>query len=180
MNRLGRRVVALAQVGAEAGHAQPALAADGLIDDAQHGRAAVQQRDQRAEGGQPRDEGLGAVDRVQHPHVLGVRPLRAELLADDAVLRPAGGDQLAHGRLRRPIGDGDRAGVGLRLDLQALAEVGPDSRAGDVGQLLGEGPEGSDVGGGGSVGHGTIVCGWGGRSQLSGVRRGERTSRPGA
>ena len=88
----------------------------------------------------------------------GVRPLRAELLADDAVLRPAGGDQIAHGRLRRPIGDGDRTGVGLRFDLQALAEVGPDGRAGGVGQLLGEGPEGGDVGGGGSVGHGTIVA----------------------
>ena len=44
-------------------------------------------RDQRAPDRKAGDEGFGAVDRVQHPDIVGVLALIAEFfLADDAVL----------------------------------------------------------------------------------------------
>ena len=42
------------------------------------------------QSGTPGDEGLGAVDRVEHPDVFGVRALVAEFLADDAMLGNVG------------------------------------------------------------------------------------------
>ena len=79
-------------------HADPALAGGGLVDHAQHRAAAVQQRDQAAEQRAPGDEGAGAVDRVDHPHMLGLGALGAVLLADHAVV----------GRGVQPHGDGVR------------------------------------------------------------------------
>jgi hypothetical protein len=93
----------------------------------------VGQGDQRAEQRPAGDERLGAVDRVEHPHELGVQPLAAVLLAEDAVGGVGRGDQLAHGGLGLPVGDGDRAVVGLGVDRDRRAEVAALDLAGAVG-----------------------------------------------
>ena len=92
----------------------------------------VGQADQRAPGGQAGDEGAGAVDRIEHPDVFRIRLLGAEFLADDAVGREAALDELAHGRLARPVGLGDRverAAAGLVLRGDGGAEEGQDRLA---------------------------------------------------
>src|SRR5262249_20000010 len=63
-----------------------AFADEGLVHHAEHRNALVQQCDQRAPDRKSRDKGFGAVDRIQHPDVIGIRAFVAELLADDAVL----------------------------------------------------------------------------------------------
>ncbi len=73
------------------------LGDEGLVDHAEHRPSAPGQRDQRAPGRHARNEGLGAVDGIEHPDELGVRPFRAELLADDAVGRELLPDHGAHG-----------------------------------------------------------------------------------
>src|SRR2546422_9258359 len=45
----------------------PALAERRRLNHAEHGPATLQQRNQRSEQRKPRDETLGAVDRVEHP-----------------------------------------------------------------------------------------------------------------
>ena len=110
----------------------PPLADAGLVDEAEHGPASVQQPDQGAEQGPSGDEGAGAVDRVEHPEPLRLRPLGAELLAQDAVLREALAEQAAHRLLGGAVGLGHRGGVALRLDQQRAAEQRADDRAGEV------------------------------------------------
>ena len=85
-----------------------ALADKGLVHHAEHRRALVQQRDQRAPDRKSRDKGFGAVDRIQHPDIFGVFALAAEFLADDAMLGKIGFDQTPHHRLRRAVGLGHR------------------------------------------------------------------------
>src|SRR5690606_6907245 len=61
------------------------LSERGQIDDPQDRTALVQQGDQRPEKRNAMDEGLGAVDRVDHPGAPGRSGVRAEFLADDPV-----------------------------------------------------------------------------------------------
>ena len=75
--------------------------------------------DQRAPQRQAGDEGLGAVDRVEHPDIFGVRALVAEFLADDAVLRKCRADQPAHRGFRRAVGLGHRIEAAARLVVDA-------------------------------------------------------------
>jgi hypothetical protein len=75
----------------------------------------------------PRDEGFGAVDRIQHPDIFGVLALAAEFLADNAVLGEIGLDQAPHHRLRRAVGFGHR----IKIMVDALvvdAERGAKER----------------------------------------------------
>jgi hypothetical protein len=119
------------------GGADPALARNWLVDDAEDRPALICQRDQRAEQRHAADEGFGAVDRVKHPDEFGRLALRAELLADDAVLGEARRDQLAHRRLGGAVGHRHRRPVGLVVDGDPLAEIRADrlsSRVGEVGR----------------------------------------------
>ena len=65
------------------------------------------QRDQRAPDRKARDEGLGAVDRIEHPDIFGVFALIAEFLADDAMLGKVCLDQSAHHSFGGAVGFGD-------------------------------------------------------------------------
>src|SRR5215207_11569742 len=103
-----------------------ALADIGLVHHAEHRRALVQQRDQGAPDWKSRDEGFGAVYRIQHPDIFGVLALVAELLADDAVLGKIGLDQAAHHRFRGPVGLGDRIEIARALVVDR--ERGPEER----------------------------------------------------
>mgnify|MGYP006163418511 CR=1 FL=1 len=90
----------------------------------------MKEADQRAEQGQAGDEGFGAVDRVEHPDILGVGPDGAMLFAEHAVLGHMALEQVAHRRLGLAVGDGDRAVVGLVVDGDLGAKVaGRDRRA---------------------------------------------------
>ena len=68
----------------------------------------MEQRDQGAEDRQAGDEGLGAVDRIEHPDVVGIGAHRAMLLAEHAVLGHVLGEQVAHRGLGLAVGDGHR------------------------------------------------------------------------
>src|SRR5690606_24624658 len=50
-----------------AGDAEPTLAKDRLVDQAEHREAVNDQRDERSESRPPREEGASAVDRIEHP-----------------------------------------------------------------------------------------------------------------
>ena len=63
-----------------------ALARERLVHHAEDRLAVAHQADQRAPGRHPGNEGLGAVDRIEHPDIFGVGALAAVFLADDAVL----------------------------------------------------------------------------------------------
>jgi len=98
----------------------------------------MRQRDQGAEDGQAGHEGLGAVDRVQHPKVGRVAAHDAVFLAVDAVRGGLALQDLAHHRLGFAVGDRHGGFVKFAVDLQVGAEVGPDHRAGSVGEATGE------------------------------------------
>lgn len=75
-------------LGCLAVHTNPALAGDGLVDDAQDRRPLEGQGDKGAEQRLAGDKALSAVDRVQDPDILGVGAaagLEAALLAEDSV-----------------------------------------------------------------------------------------------
>ena len=117
------------------------FAGEGLVHQAVTGRAVVQQADQRAPQGKPGDEALGAVDRVEHPDIVGILALRAEFLADHAMMGKNLRDQAPHGRFRAAIGlrDGvEHAAAGLVLHREGGAEEGHDRLTGDLGQPLNE------------------------------------------
>ena len=78
-----------------------ALARERLVHHAVHRLAAARERDQRAPGRHAGDEGLGAVDRIEHPDIFGVGALVAELLADDAVIRESSAGSACASRFRR-------------------------------------------------------------------------------
>ena len=117
-----------------------AFAGEGLRHHAEDRRALVEEADQRAPAGQAGDEGAGAVDRVEHPDIIGVRPLAAVLLADDAVVRPGLVDQPAHGGLGVAVGDGHRieAGGALALHRGGCPKMRHDRISGSVGQFVDE------------------------------------------
>jgi len=97
--------------------ARKALADKGLVHHPEHRRALVQQRDQRAPDRKARDEGFGAVDRIQHPDIFGVFALAAEFLADNAMLGKLRLDQPPHHRFRGAIG------FGYRIEVLAVAFI---------------------------------------------------------
>ena len=68
----------------------------------------MEQADERAEERNTQDEALGAIDGVQHPHVLGLAPLGAEFLADDAMVGESPRDHLPHHLFGAAIGEGHR------------------------------------------------------------------------
>src|SRR5260221_7906923 len=130
------------------GDAAPALARNRLVDDAEHRPPLMEQRDQRAKERDARDEGFGAVDRIEHPDPFGAFADGAEFLAEDAVGRKTRLDQRPHRLFRLAVGDRHRTRVRLVVDCDLLAEIGPDHRAGGIRQRLGEGaPGGGDHGG---------------------------------
>ena len=127
---LARRtaVVRRAAVAAEA------FAGERLVHHAVDRLAVAHQRDQRAPGRHAGDEGLGAVDRIEHPDIFGVGALAAEFLADDAVIGKGAADEGAHRGFGRVVGGGHRieaAGPALVLDAQRGAEERQDGFAGD-------------------------------------------------
>ena len=109
-----------------------ALADIGLVHHPEHRRALVHQRDQRAPDRKARDEGFGAVDRIEHPDIFGVLALAAEFLADDAVLGKVGLDQPAHHRLGGAVGLGDGIEIlgALVVDRERGAKERQDGFAG--------------------------------------------------
>src|SRR5699024_5170308 len=67
-------------------HRREGLAEDGLIHPPRHRAAVLDHTDERAPAGHPREERLGAVDRVQEPRSAGVlRAGGASLLPDHAI-----------------------------------------------------------------------------------------------
>ena len=102
----------------------------------EHGLAAVEQRDERAPERDAGDEGLGAVDGIEHPDKLGVGAVIAEFFADEAVTREFFRNEPAHEFLGAAVGDRDRRGVALGLDRErAVAEVRTDKLAARAGEL---------------------------------------------
>ncbi len=114
---------------------------------AEHRRALVQQRDQRAPDREPGDEGFRAVDRIEHPDIVGVLALIAEFLADDAVLGKVIFDDPPHHRFRGAIGLGDGIEIlrgTLVVDRQRRAEERQDGFARRRGEAADEGGEVDD------------------------------------
>jgi hypothetical protein len=125
--------------------ADPALRRDGVVDDAEDRRALVGQSDQRAEGRDARDEGLGAVDRVDDPDEVTVEPDGFVFLAEDAVIGMGDGDLATQAVLDSAVDLGDRAVIGLGVEAAALGDGFADDRATAIGEPLGETGEGVDV-----------------------------------
>ncbi len=93
---------------------------------------------------------------IEHPDELGVDPVAAMLLAQDAVVRVGRRDQLAHGGLGLLVGDGHRAGVGLGLDRDRRAEVAALDLARTIRQPVGQRLERPVVGAGHRDGAGQL------------------------
>ncbi len=91
--------------------ADPALADDRLVDDADDRPTIPHERNQRAEDRPTGDEAACAVDRIEHPGPWGVGPNRAIFLADDAVRRAKSLDDVAHRDFGGLVGLGHRRGV---------------------------------------------------------------------
>ena len=106
--------------------ADPALSCRRDINDPQHRRAIAQQCDQGSKQGGAANEGLGAVDRVQGPDVLGIHTHAAIFLAGDPMVGIACLDQRANTGLSLAVGDRHRAFVGLVEDLEILAPMAKD------------------------------------------------------
>ena len=103
------------------------LLKDRLVDASEDGLPLVDEADQRAEERDSRREGLGAVDRVQDPDELRVRPLGPGLLANDPVAGELLSDQPPHKVLGAPVGGRDRGQVRLELHL----DIGPAEEGAD-------------------------------------------------
>jgi len=109
-----------------------ALAGEGLVHHAVDRYALAGQPDQRAPDRDAGDEGAGAVDRVEHPDIVGVGVLGAEFLAEDAVGREGALDQVAHHVLAGAIALGhgvEDAAARLVLGGMPGAEEGQDRLA---------------------------------------------------
>ncbi len=118
-----------------------ALARERLVHQAQHRRVAVEQADEGAPHRPPSDEGSRAVDRVDDPTQPRIGARRPVLLADEAVLGPAGGDGRRDHPLGRLVGFGDGIEGARRclvVDGQRRPEVWADDRPRGVGQGMGE------------------------------------------
>ena len=113
----------------------------------------MEQRDEGTPEGLAGDEGLGAVDGIEHPGPLlrsALAELDALLLAEDGVRREALADERAHGSLGALVGDGHGRRVVLVVDLQRGAEVLDGDLGRGVHEIRGEGDVlGRDLGRGG-------------------------------
>lgn len=76
----------------------------------------VRQRDQDAGHGNAGKKRLGAVQRIQHPHELGVFAHRRVLLAGDTVIGVGALDKFSQPTLGLAVGLRDRAAVKLDFD----------------------------------------------------------------
>src|SRR5262245_2088627 len=117
------------------------LADERLMHQAIDRLAPARKADERAPGRHAADEGLGPVDRVEHPDVFRVGSFGAELLADDAVLGKVTPDQRAHCCLGGSIRGGYRieaAATGLVFDPEGGAKKRQDRIAGHISQLVDE------------------------------------------
>ncbi len=95
-------------------------------------------RDQDAGHGNAGKKRLGAVQRIQHPHELGVFAHRGVLLAGDTVIGVGALDKLSQTTLGLAVGLRDRAAVRLDIDRQWPAEVTAMDLAGRIGKPIGE------------------------------------------
>ena len=98
----------------------------------------MHQRDQDSERGDPGEERLGPVQRIQHPDELGVFLHRRVLLTGNTVIRIGLLDELAQDAFGVPVDRRDGAAVGLDLDLQCLTEVATMDLARRIDQPIGE------------------------------------------
>lgn len=132
------------------------LTEDGLVNAAENRLAAVKEGEEGPKEGHAGDEGLGAVDGVEHPHPLGVGAIGAELFADDAVGGVTLGDKAAHKLLRAAIGRGDRGVVALKVNGEGgIGEERGDEVAAGARELAHEGQVGT------GIAHGTEYGGGG-------------------
>src|SRR5215475_2292101 len=81
-----------------------ALAQERLVHHPEYGLSESRQCDQRAPSGHAGYERFGAVDRIQHPYIFGVRMLVAVFLTDDAVTGKRAAYQRPHRRLGGAVG----------------------------------------------------------------------------
>jgi len=131
---------------------QPALARHWLVDQPQHGHAAVQQAYQRAEQRPSCEKSASTVDGIQHPEVFGIASLGAVFLAHDAMGGEAVGQEGAQGAFGGTVGLGHGRGIALRLHQQRRAEQRADDRARQIrgvfrrGHQGGVEPQGSGAG----------------------------------
>ena len=113
---------------------RPAFTADRLVNHADHGLAVVGQGNQDAEQGNAGNEQFGAVDGVQNPVPFAGSRFQGEFLPPDTVVGAFGLDYGAHGQFGVPVRDGHGACIGLSLDVQIGAEMGPDDFTGGIRQ----------------------------------------------
>lgn len=122
------------------------LAEDGLVDGAEDGLAVMEKRDERGEERHAADERFGAVDGIEDPDEVGVGVFVAELFADDAVRGKFFGNATAEELLCATVREGDRRGVGFRIDGEGgVAEMRTDEVTAFVSELRKEGAVGREV-----------------------------------
>ena len=88
------------------------------------------------------DECLGAIDRIENPAMRRAGIGLTLFLAQNAVVRIACGDQLAHQALGLAVRDGHRRIVGLGIRHDAGLEVAQGDAPGQPGELAGKCPQG--------------------------------------
>ena len=98
------------------------LPQNGLMDAAQCRFSPMQQADQCGEEGDGGDEGLGAINGVQHPDKFRIGTHRSIFLPDNPMVRKSMLDQLPHGLLGGTVGEGDWRIV--VLDFEAELRIG--------------------------------------------------------
>ena len=113
-----------------------------LINHAEQGLPFVAQADECDVKRNAREEGFGAINRIEHPAELSVDVLRPKFFAQDAVRRIGFLNRRTHLAFGFLIGDGHGCAVGLDFDVGIDARMGRDQdSAGEVGEGFGEGLE---------------------------------------
>ena len=117
---------------------EESLASEGLIHQTKEWNAATRQADQCSPQREAEDEGTGAVDRIDHPAIVGIAPGRAELLANDAVTRTGVCQRFPNRGLRCTVGRGDRIEkiASFMVNREGCPEMRQNDRAGSVGQSV--------------------------------------------
>ena len=104
----------------------------------------VHEADQRAPHRHAGNEALGAVDRIEHPDIFGLRPVAAIFLADNAMGGKGLADQAAHRHFGGAVGLGHRiedAALRFVLGADRAAEKRDDHFAGNLREPFDEGGE---------------------------------------